>query len=804
MKKYTHKTTEDRWQKYWAKEKLHEVDTANPTDKKFYNLVMFPYPSGDKLHVGHWFNYSGTDIYGRFKKLNGYQVMQPIGFDSFGLPAENYAIKTGIPPEESTNENIKRMRSQLKAIGAMWDWSHEVVTSSPEYYKWSQWLFIQLYKNKLAYQKEAYVNWDPVDQTVLANEQVLADGTAERSGAVVEKKLLKQWFFKITEYAEKLLNHEGLEWPEKTISMQKHWIGKSTGSEVVFKMADTESEITVYTTRVDTLFGCTYLVLAPENPLVATLTSEEQKEVVDKYVKDAEKTSDIERSAEGREKTGVFTGSYAINPVNGDKIPVWVADYVLGSYGTGSVMAVPAHDERDFAFAKKYKLAVKVVIQNESNDLDENLSEAYTEMGTLVNSSDFNGLNSVEAKDEITKKLAEIKAGTKKTNYRLHDWLISRQRYWGAPIPVVYDPQGNPHLVPEEHLPWKLPTDVEFKPEGQSPLADSVEFIARTEKIFGKGWRPEFDTMDTFVCSSWYYLRYPSANEESVPFNVEIDNKWLPVDMYIGGPEHACMHLLYARFINMVMHDLGYTKHNEPFKRLVHQGLITKDGAKMSKSKGNVVSPDEFIEKYGSDVFRMYLMFTGPFTEGGDWNDQGITGIVRFRERFFALMQDNKDVSSAVLSEYETKLNQTIQKVGSDIDNFQFNTAIAALMEFLNFVTKNGITNKGKSDLCLLISPLAPHLAEECWQKILGNTGSIFTQAWPKFDPKKILEDKVTIAVQVNGKLRASFVLDRGTEESVVIDSAAALENVKKFLDGQKIVKTIYVPDKLVNFVVKG
>jgi leucyl-tRNA synthetase len=799
MKKYTHKTTEDRWQKYWLKEKLHEVDTTKTDKKKFYNLVMFPYPSGDKLHIGHWFNYSGTDIYGRFKRLNGYSVFQPIGFDSFGLPAENYAIKTGIPPEESTNNNIKKMRSQLKAIGAMWDWGHEVVTSSPEYYKWTQWLFIQLYKNDLAYQREAYVNWDPVDQTVLANEQILPDGRAERSGAMVEKKLLKQWFFRITNYAEKLLDHSELEWPEKTISMQKNWIGKSVGSEIVFKVDGfSEEEIKVYTTRIDTLFGCTYVVLAPENPLVTKITSAEQEAEVKAYVKGSESANDIERSAEGREKTGVFTGAYAINPINGDKVPVWVGDYVLGSYGTGSVMAVPAHDERDFEFAKKYKLEMKTVIEN-----DTELSQAHTDMGTLVNSAEFDGLSSQEAKKKITDKLESLKAGNFKVNYRLHDWLISRQRYWGAPIPVVYDPEGNPHLVPEKHLPWLLPTDIEFKPEGHSPLADSKEFVARTEKIFGKGWRPEFDTMDTFVCSSWYFLRYPSAKLESEPFSVNIANEWLPVDMYIGGPEHACMHLLYARFINMVMNDLGYTKHKEPFKRLVHQGLITKDGAKMSKSKGNVVSPDDFIEKYGSDVFRMYLMFTGPFTEGGDWSDQGITGIVRFRERFYALMQESKSPADEVMSEYETRLNQTIKKVGCDLDNFQFNTAIAALMEFLNFAVKNGITVKGKKILAALIAPLAPHLAEECWQKVLKCEGSIFNTDWPKFDPKKIVLDTVEIAVQVNGKLRASFAMSRGTEESVVIDKASEIENVKKFLDGNQIVKTIYVPDKLVNFVVK-
>jgi leucyl-tRNA synthetase len=805
MKKYNHKSVEDRWQKYWAKERLYEVDTKNPdpNKQKFYNLVMFPYPSGDKLHIGHWFNYSGTDIYGRFKRLNGYEVMQPIGFDSFGLPAENYAIKTGVPPEESTVENIKKMRSQLKAIGAMWDWGHEVVTSSPEYYKWTQWLFSVLYKNGFASQNEAYVNWDPVDQTVLANEQVLPDGTAERSGAMVEKKLLKQWFFKITDYAEKLLDHSSLDWPEKTILMQKNWIGKSVGTEIHFKIEGLSEKITVYTTRPDTLFGCSYVVLAPEHKLVSEVTTDEHKRNVEMYLKEASFKNDIERSAEGRDKTGVFTGAFAINPINGRKVPIWVADYVIGTYGTGAVMAVPAHDQRDFEFAKNYNLPIEMVVQNPQENLPESLEEAFTELGILVNSEEFSGLSSEEAKKAITEKLEKNNDGNFKTNYRLHDWLISRQRYWGAPIPIVYDPDGKPHLVPEEYLPWKLPTDVEFRPNGASPLASSKEFIRRTEKIFGKGWRPEFDTMDTFVCSSWYYLRYISSKEENAPFCIETANKWMPVDMYIGGPEHACMHLLYARFINMVLHDLGYTKQKEPFKRLVHQGLITKDGAKMSKSKGNVVSPDEFIEKYGSDVFRMYLMFTGPFTEGGDWNDKGITGIVRFRERFFGIMQDSKVVSAEIVSEYETKLHQTIKKVTEDLNNFQFNTAIAALMEFLNFVVKNGITQEGRETLAVLIAPLAPHLAEECWQKILGNASSVFNLEWPKYNVKKIVLDMLEIAVQVNGKLRGTFSVSRETEEAIIYDMASELENVKKYLAEGKILKTIYVPGKLVNFVVK-
>ena len=801
MKQYSHKSVESKWQKFWNEIKLYDADTRNFA-KKFYNLVMFPYPSGDKLHIGHWYNYSGTDIYGRFKKLEGYNVMQPIGFDSFGLPAENYAIKTGIHPETSTNNNIAEMRKQLKAIGAMWDWEHEVVTSSPEYYKWTQWLFLELYKNNLAYRKNAPVNWCPSCQTVLANEQV-QDGTCDRCSSQVTKKNLTQWFFKITDYAEKLLDHSELDWPEKTVLMQKNWIGKSTGCNINFKLDDGSRNLTCYTTRADTLFSVTFVVIAPEHPLVDELVkgSKYEDEVMKVRAKILNQT-DIERSSEGgKDKLGAFTGRYVINPATNEKIPVYIANFAL-MYGTGVVMA-DAHDARDFEFARKYNIALKFVISEDGNPISpEDYTEAYTDDGILFNSGEFSGLPNREALLKMIKWIEKSGFGESTTNYRLRDWLISRQRFWGAPIPIVYDPDGVAHPVPMEHLPWVLPNDVDYNPKGVSPLATSKELIERTEKIFGKGWKPEVDTMDTFVCSSWYFLRYPSANLESEAFCIETTNKWLPVDMYVGGPEHACMHLLYARFIHQVLHDLGYTKVKEPFKKLVHQGLITKDGAKMSKSKGNVVSPDEFVDKFGSDVFRMYLMFMGPFTDGGDWNDNGIMGVLRFREKFWKLIND--EVTNETLSpEVDVKLHQTIKKVGFDLEHYQFNTAIAALMEFVNLASKFGLNIEAKKYLAIMIAPLAPHLAEECWKLLEGETDTIFKANWPKFDETKIVSSTVTIAVQVNGKLRGSFETEKDQDEETVVKNAKRLANVSKFLEEGEIIKTIYVPGKLISFVVK-
>jgi leucyl-tRNA synthetase len=802
MAKYNPIESERKWQKKWEESGLYTCDLNDESKPKFYNLVMFPYPSGDKLHIGHWYNFAPADSFGRYMRMKGYNVFEPMGFDAFGLPAENYAIKTGVHPSKSIKMNVETMIKQLKRIGTMYDWSKTVNTSSPEYYKWTQWVFLQLFKKGLAYQREASVNWDPVDQTVLANEQVLPDGTAERSGAVVEQKLLKQWFFKITAYAQRLLDGlESLDWPSKTKNMQQNWIGRSEGAHIVFQaedVPDDEGEITVFTTRPDTLFGATYMVFAPEHPLVAKITSDKQRPAVEKYIKEVGTKSELQRTDLEKDKTGVFTGGYAINPVNGDKIPVWIADYVLMSYGTGAIMAVPGHDERDYEFARKYEIPIKQVVKG--GDIAEG---AFTEEGEAMNSGFLDGLKTPKAKKAMIKWLEEENLGTGVVQYRLRDWLLSRQRYWGAPIPIVYDPSGNPHPVPDEHLPWLLPEDVEFKPTGTSPLGQSAELVERTEAIFGKGWKPEIDTMDTFVCSSFYYLRYlmaGSAEGEERFINLDREKKWMPVDMYIGGPEHACMHLIYARFINMALKDCGFAVHDEPFRRLVHQGLITKDGAKMSKSKGNVVSPDEFICEYGSDVFRMYLMFMGPFEDGGDWNDKGITGVARFVDRFYNLLCSESTVSDE--SAASRNVHSTIKKVGADIERMNFNTAISALMEFVNTGMKVGIAEIDKESIVKLIAPLAPHLAEEIWS-VLGFKDSIFNSGWPEYDENLLVADTIRIVVQINGKVRGNVDVPVDADEQAVVSAALRVENVERFLEGVEIVKRIYIPGKLISFVVK-
>lgn len=793
---YNPSEIEKKWQKRWEEAGIHTTDLRDSSKPKYYNLVMFPYPSGDKLHIGHWYNYAPADSWGRYMRMKGYNVFEPMGFDAFGLPAENYAIKTGVHPSESIAHNTETMKAQLSRIGVMYDWDKMVNTSSPEYYKWTQWLFLQMFQRDLAYKREALVNWCPDCQTVLANEQV-QDGKCERSGTEVVQKPLEQWFWKITDYAQRLLDGlDGLDWPENTKVMQRNWIGRSEGAEVNFMIGD--ERVTVFTTRPDTLFGATYMVLAPEHPLVEKIVTDEQRDAVMAYTKEVAGKSELQRTELEKEKSGIFTGAYAVNPANGEKIPVWIADYVLLSYGTGAIMAVPGHDERDFAFAKKYGIAVKEVVSG-GNVPDE----PFTDQGKAVNSDFLDGLDTPEAKKKMIAWLEEKKLGKGLVNYRLRDWLISRQRYWGAPIPIVYDPEGKAHPIPEEHLPWLLPTDVEFKPKGTSPLAQSKELVERTEKIFGKGWRPEVDTMDTFVCSSFYYLRYldgGDAVEGGQIVDLELEKKWMPVDMYIGGPEHACMHLIYARFVNMALKDFGFVSHDEPFQRLVHQGLVTKDGAKMSKSKGNVVSPDEFVDKYGSDVFRMYLMFMGPFTEGGDWNDQGITGISRFVDRLYAFMTGAADVQDEEAG--LRAVHQTVKRVTNDIEKLQFNTAIAAMMEFLNGVTKIGLSVEHKKIMVRLIAPLAPHLAEELWEQ-LGEKESIFDSSWPEYDESLTVSSTVTLAVQVNGKLRGQVKVSADVAEAEALSMAAEQENVQKHLEGKKIVKKIYVPGKLVNFVVK-
>ena len=806
-----------KWQDKWAESGLYKFD-PNKEGEKLYVLEMFSYPSGSQLHAGHWFNYGPVDSWARFKRMQGYNVFQPMGFDAFGLPAENFAIKTGIHPQDSTIKNIAKMEEQLKAMGAMFNWENEVVTCSPEYYKWTQWLFLKLYEKGLAYRKKAPVNWCPSCQTVLANEQVV-DGACERCSTEVTKKDLTQWFFKITDYADELLDKlDGLDWPEKTVSMQKHWIGRSTGSQVNFKVKDSDLNFDVFTTRVDTLCGVSYVVLAPENPLVDEIVSAEQKEAVENYKEEAKKQSDIERQSISREKTGVFTGAYAIHPLTGKEVPIWVGDYVLATYGTGAVMAVPAHDERDFAFAEKFNLPINRVVEAKDGS-ETNLP--FCEHGILVNSGEFDGLTTDEAKEKIVEKLSSMGLGEKKVNFRLRDWLVSRQRYWGAPIPVIYCEECGIVPVPESQLPVELPYDVEFAPDGKSPLAKSEAFVNTTCPHCGKPAKRETDTLDTFVCSSWYYLRYPDNKNTEAPFNPELINKMLPVDKYVGGPEHACMHLLYARFITKALRDMGYLNFDEPFTSLTHQGLILgPDGLKMSKSKGNTISPDDYIKEYGADVFRMYLMFGFAYTEGGAWSDDGIKSVNRFVERIERIIDTAREAISkgennkTTMDKAEKELNywrhNTIKSVTDDTDKLQFNTAIARMMEFINALSKYTQEKEMNldflkdvvSDYLRLLAPFAPHFSEEQWN-LLGNSYSIFNEAWPKFDPKALVKDEVEIAIQVNGKIKNKIMVSSDLDEEGIKAAALADEKIIASTEGKTVVKVIVIKGRLVNIVVK-
>lgn len=801
-----------KWQKKWEETQLYKFDHKN-LDKKLYVLEMFSYPSGSNLHAGHWFNYGPVDSWARMKRMQGYNVFQPMGFDAFGLPAENYAIKTGIHPKDSTLKNIDTMEKQLKAMGAMFSWDNEVVTCLPDYYKWTQWVFLKLFEKGLAYRKKAPVNWCPSCNTVLANEQVV-DGHCERCETEVTKKDLTQWFLKITDYADELLDKlDTLDWPEKTKSMQRHWIGKSTGAEVNFKVVNSDLNFNVFTTRVDTLFGVTYVVLAPENELVDKLTIAENKKAVEEYKENAKKQTDIERQSLTREKTGVFTGSFAINPINGRKVPIWVADYVLATYGTGAVMAVPAHDDRDFAFATKYELPIERVIEGGA-------SLPFTEYGKLGNSEEFNGLTTEEAKKSIVKKLEGISLGSSKINYRLRDWLVSRQRYWGAPIPVVHCDHCGIVPVPTNHLPVELPYDVEFSPDGKSPLAKCEEFIHTScPRCGGKALR-DADTLDTFVDSSWYFLRYADNKNTEEAFNSDIINDVLPVDKYVGGPEHACMHLLYARFVTKALRDMGYLNFDEPFLSLTHQGLILgPDGQKMSKSKGNTINPDDYISEFGSDVFRMYLMFGFGYTEGGAWSDDGLKAIARFVDRIERLLDSSREVinsanTKTTLDKAEKELNfwrhSAIKGVTDDSEILQFNTAIARMMEFTNALSKylneenkNGVFLKEVIiDLIKLLAPFAPHFSEEQWSLTQMNY-SIFNESWPVFDAAALVKDEIEIAIQINGKVKTRINVASSLDEEGI--KKASLDNfeIKEALEGKNVVKVIVIKGRLVNIVAK-
>ena len=804
---------EKKWQKKWAEDRIYSFDTSR-RDKKYYTLEMFSYPSGAKLHVGHWYNFGPSDSFARFKSMQGYEVFEPMGFDAFGLPAENYAIKTGIHPQDSTLKNIATMEKQLQAMGGMFDWDYEVKTCMPDYYKWTQWIFLQLYKAGLAYRKEAPVNWCTSCNTVLANEQVV-DGHCERCGSQVVRKNLTQWFFKITAYADELLRDlDKLDWPEKTKAMQRHWIGKSTGGEIEFT-CESGDKFRVFTTRADTIFGVSYVILAPEHPLVDKLTTPDRKAEVEAYKLACSKVSEIDRMSSTREKTGAFTGAYCINPVNGERVPIWIGDYVIYSYGTGAVMGVAAHDERDFDFAKKYGLQIKRVIKSADGSSDD---LPFCEYGVMVNSGKFDGMGSEEGKVAVVKWLEEKGAGELKTNYRLRDWLISRQRYWGCPIPVIHCPHCGEVAVPEEDLPVKLPYNVDFTPDGRSPLLKSEEFMNCTCPKCGAPARRDPDTLDTFVCSSWYFLRYPDAHNDKQAFDPEIINKMLPVDKYIGGAEHACMHLLYARFFTKALRDLGYLKFDEPFTSLVHQGTILgPDGFKMSKSRGNVVSPDDYVSKYGSDAFRFYLMFGFAYTDGGPWNSSGIESIVKFLERTERIVLKIKDMpaGSKPLSGAEKQLlytlNYTIRRVSEDMEVFSFNTAIARIMELVNAMykydsdcaEKDADLLKDCADkLVLLLAPLVPHIAEEL-NESLGKPYPVYRRRFPVCEEKWLVKDEYELAVQVNSRIKAKIVVGMGADNKEIEKIALSNEAVAQALEGLTPVKVIVIPKRLVNIVAK-
>ncbi len=813
VEKYDPQVIEKKWQEKWAEDRLYEVNEDSPKPK-YYALTMLPYTSGD-LHIGHWYAMAPSDVQARFKRMQGYNVLHPMGFDAFGLPAENAAIRRGIHPFTWTMQNIENMRKQLKSIGAIYDWSREIITCLPEYYKWTQWFFLKLYENDLAYRGKAPVNWCPKCQTVLANEQVI-NGRCERCDTVVIHRELEQWFFRITRYAEELMQHEGIDWPERIKIMQRNWVGKSIGAEISFALdypGVEEKEIRVFTTRPDTTFGVTFMVLAPEHPLVLKLTTPDKKTEVEAYIEQSRKQTDIERLSTEKEKDGVFTGSYVNNRLNGEKVPIWIADYVLASYGTGAVMAVPAHDERDFAFAKKYNIPIRVVIAPEGWKGEE-LEEAYIEPGVMVNSGQFNGLPSQQGINAVSDFLAEKGWGGHTVSYRLRDWLISRQRYWGAPIPIVYCDKCGIVPVPEEDLPVLLPEDAEFKPTGESPLKYNEKFVNTTCPKCSAPAKRETDTMDTFMCSNWYFLRYISPKLDNAPFDKEKMRYWMPVDIYTGGAEHAVMHLLYARFFSKAIRDMGLVDFDEPFTRLFNQGTIIADRQKMSKSRGNVVNPDDYVAELGTDTVRAYIMFLGPWEQGGEWDDSGISGMSRWLNRIWNLVlqpYEEKEVSDdKAQTELLRTTHQTIRKVTNDLERLRFNTMVAALMEYSNFLTRvkesgqvrNSYWNQAIEKLILLLAPSVPHVAEELWQ-LTGHEYSIHNQNWPSWDEELAKEDEITLVIQVNGKLRDRVTVPLSVTEDEAKQTALNSQRVKPYLEGKKNIKVIYVPGKLVNLVVK-
>ena len=802
MRDYDPTFVEEKWRRKWEEQRLHVVDMIH-AEHPFFNLMMFPYPSAEGLHVGNVFAFVGSDIHARFKKLNGYDVFEPIGFDAFGMHAENYAIKVGKHPKKLVAENIANFReNQLKRIGVMYDWTHEVISTDPGYYKWCQWIFLQLYKGGLAERKKAPVNWCNSCKTVLADEQV-ENGLCERCKGEVIKKETTQWFFLITRYADHLLkNLDIIDWSDSTKKIQRQWIGKSEGAEIQFQIEGAPGSIDVFTTRADTIFGATFLLISPGHPL-ARNTSDSHKREVEEYIDRAMRSAAVKEEEAQREKTGVFTGRYAVNPVNGERIPIWVSDYVLMGYGTGAIMGVPGHDERDFDFAKTYGLPIIEVISPDGGSHE--LSQAYTGEGVLINSGRFDGMTTSKGTEAIVEYLVAGGAGKASVNYRLRDWCISRQRYWGPPIPIVYCDACGIVPVPEEELPVVLPETDDYLPDGteQSPLARIDSFVNTKCPACGGAARRETDVSDNFLDSAWYFLRYPSAHYDEGPFEKFLTEKWLPVDMYIGGNEHAVLHLMYTRFITMALHDLGHLPFEEPFKRFRAHGLIIKDGAKMSKSKGNVVIPNQYIDQYGADTLRMYLMFLGPYKEGGDFRDTGIAGIRKFLERVWHFVMSSVTREGEPSRDMLHWLHKTIMRVTNDIELLDYNTAIALYMEMFNAMKKRDHVHADIIEKFLIIlAPFAPHFCEELWE-YMGNSESIFTQRWPGYDPDVASEKVVEFVVQINGKVRDKFPLPVDTPEDEAKKVALESEKVKKRLHGEQVIKYIFVPNKLLNIVVR-
>ena len=815
--RYDPTSIERRWREWWDERGVNSTPDHDPERPNRYHLTMFPYTSGD-LHIGHWFAMAPSDALARFHRMRGSNVLFPIGFDAFGLPAENAAIQGGAHPADWTRANIERMREQLRGMGAMFDLSREVATHAPDYYRWTQWWFLLLYRQGLAYRKEAPANWCPSCNTTLANEQVL-EGRCERCHALVEQRRLAQWFLRITRYADELLQNEELDWPEHVKLMQRNWIGRSEGAEAAFPLEAPEgasgaSEIRVFTTRPDTLCGVTFMVLAPEHELVEGLTSEGQRAAVEEYVRQAAQSTDIERQATDRPKSGVFTGSYCLNPLTAERVPIWIADYALASYGTGAVMGVPAHDQRDFEFAQQFGLPIPVVVAPPAWD-GSPLAAAYLEPGTMVGSGQFDGMPSEEAKEAIARHLEERGQGGPTVTFRLRDWLISRQRYWGAPIPIVYCDGCGEQPVPDDELPVELPYDVEFLPTGDSPLARSEEFVAAACPACGGAARRETDTMDTFMCSSWYFMRYCDPHNSEHAVSAEAAAAWLPVDQYTGGSEHATMHLLYARFFYKAARDAGLVPGDEPFTRYFSQGqILGPDGRRMSKSRGNVVAPDTQVERWGSDAFRCYLMFLGPWEQGGPYDPDGIVGIARWLNRVWSIATEPVDLVEAgepgAARAVRQAAHQTLARVTGDLERLRFNTMIAALMEYTNTLWRSresgaqdsGAWGEAQELLALMLAPACPHLAEELWHRA-GHDDSVHRQPWPQADEDLVRRETVELPVQVNGRIRGRLTIPADADEEAVCQAALASERVRSHLDGREIVRTIYIPGRMLNLVAR-